>query len=331
MIRDKTWLAGRYEPITLAGQGGMATVWKGRTHGEGGFTCPVAIKRMLPSLGDNLDFAEMFVEEARVISDLQHPNIVRFHDFVKDHRDNYVIVMEWVEGIDLGSFVHAYRGAARETPWRALASAAAQTLRALHAAHSRKTAQGEASPIFHRDVTPSNILITPYGVAKLADFGLARAMDRVTITSPGVLKGKLAYVAPELIGGARAGAQSDLYSLAVVLWESLAGRRLFEGKNEIELFVNVGRGEIPALEEEREGLPPRLMEITHRALAKDLDERFGSAASMADALERMLKEDGSCSNETDLGDAVQEAIALREGQAVPGLDRAVSDRSPPPS
>lgn len=311
----------------------MATVWRGLTHGEGGFTCPVAIKRMLPALGDNLEFAEMFVEEARIISGLQHPNIVRVHDFVRDRRGNYVIVMEWVEGIDLGRFVRAFVEADRTTPWRVVASAGAQVLRALDAAHSRRTLMGEPCPVFHRDVTPSNVLMNTYGAAKLADFGLARAMDRVTITSPGVVKGKLAYVAPELIAGARASSQSDLYSLAVVLWECLAGRRLFEGKNEMELFVNVGRGKIPPLEEQREGLPTALLEAIGRGLTKNPDDRFERAGAMAEALEKMLAEHASDPLDVVFGDAVREAVALRANQRRQGLDRprSKSELSPVPA
>ena len=285
-------IAGRYELVRRVGNGGMAEVWLARAHGDAGFSRLVAVKRMLPALAQNLEFAAMFVEEARVVSDLLHPFVVQVEDFCSDRDGQYCIVMEWVEGSDLGKLMVERAKRREPIPWVDVARIGVSVLTALHAAHSRYDQSGESAPIFHRDVTPSNVLLSVHGVAKLADFGLARAMDRITLTMPGVVKGKLAYVSPEMVGGQRASAASDIYSLGVVMWEALTGRRLFEAKNEVELFVKVGRGEIPDLRELRPELPEALCGTVHRMMRKSVAERFSSALVAAETLERVIRESG---------------------------------------
>ena len=169
------------------------------------------------------------------------------------------------------------------------------------AAHGRTDEQGQPAPIFHRDVTPSNVLLGVHGTAKLTDFGLARAMDRVTMTTPGVVKGKLAYVAPELVSGQRASAGSDLYSLGVVLWEALAGRRLFGQVDDMKLFMLVGQGAAAPLAEHRAGLPPALYQVIDRAMARRPEERFASGLALADALGAVLRAEGADVDPVELG------------------------------
>lgn len=185
------WVAGKYELVAPIGEGGMASVWLGLTHGAAGFTRKVAIKRILPKLAVDSGFAALFVEEARVVSELQHPNIVQIHDFDRDADGRHFIVMEWIEGIDLDSYIRSF--AAAPTPWALVTAIGIEVLRALAAAHERLDSAGEPAPIIHRDVNPANILLGANGVVKLADFGLSRAMDRVSMTAPGVVKGKLGY------------------------------------------------------------------------------------------------------------------------------------------
>lgn len=301
-------LAGRYELLEPSGTGGMATVWRARTHGEAGFSRTVAIKRMLPNVAESAEFAAMFVEEGRVVADLLHPNIVQVLDFAKDEHGGHFIVMEWVDGLDLLTWTTAHRTQKQPPPWRAVASIGAWVLEGLGAAHERRDSTGTLAPVIHRDVTPSNILLSDHGQAKIGDWGLARAMDRVTLTMPGIVKGKLAYVAPEMIGGARANAQSDIYSMAVVLWECFAGRRLFEGKNEVELFVKVGQAKIPSLTEFRNDLPPELLVVLERACQKWPEERWGSARAMALALRQVVRQHGGF----DAEDLRESVLAARE-------------------
>lgn len=184
-------LADKYELLAKAGSGGMAVVWRARTLGAAGFQRPVAIKRIIHHLSADPDFVAMFVEEARVVSELQHPLITQIHDFALDEGGQYFLVMEWVEGCDLGALTASLREAGESLPWPVVAAVGRQVLDALGAAHGRVTADGVAAPVFHRDVTPGNILLSTDGFAKLTDFGIARAMDRTTMTRPNALKGKL--------------------------------------------------------------------------------------------------------------------------------------------
>ncbi len=300
-------LLGKYALVEKAGSGGMATVWRAICHGAAGFELPVAVKRMHPGLALSEDFADMFVEEARIVSALQHPNVVRVHDFCRDELQRFFIVLEWVDGVDLGRWVKVHERSGAPTPWSLVGTVGLGVLRALAAAHGRRDVEGRPAPIFHRDVTPANVLLGPYGEVKLGDFGLARAMDRVTLTTPGVVKGKLAYVAPELVGGARASVGSDLYSLGVVLWEALAGRRLFEGENEIELFVRVGRAAVPALAGERDDLPAGLVAVVERLLAKRPEDRFLVAEEAGDALQHAIEDAGARENVAGLAASVAHA------------------------
>jgi len=281
-------LGGRYELRSVLGRGGMATVWRALLHGESGFRRDVAIKQLLPGLGSE-ELAMMFVEEARVVSALQHPNVVQVFDFGRHAEGRYFIVMELVEGLDLGTFIVRHVRQKRAAAWPIVATIGIDVLRGLAAAHERRDDHGVRAPVFHRDLTPSNVLVSRYGVAKLADFGLARAADRATVTAPGIVKGKLAYVAPEMVAGARASAASDLYSFGIVLWEALASRRVHDDVSEIELFVRVGRGEVPSIAGERVDLPRGLVAVVDRLLAKHPNDRYTTAREAQLALVNVLR------------------------------------------
>jgi serine/threonine-protein kinase len=217
-------LGGKYEVLELAGEGGMAKVYRGQTHGAAGFTRPVAIKRVLAPLSQNPEFLKMFVEEARVVSELDHPNIAHY------------LVLEWVDGLTLSDWRQGYREHGNHTPWTLTAAIGIEVLEALHAAHVREDSEGRPAPVFHRDVTPQNVMLSNCGIVKLTDFGLARAMDRSSITKPGFVKGKLSYLAPELTYEAEPSAQTDVFSVGVVLWEVLAGEKLFKDKDPLKVL-----------------------------------------------------------------------------------------------
>lgn len=313
--RDKL-IANKYELIEPAGEGGMASVWKGLTHGADGFTKQVAIKRVLPGLAADNKFAHMFVEEARVVSDLQHPNIVQVHDFDRDELGNYFIVMEWVEGLDLSRYVRAYNRVGETASWAYVAAIGIEVLRALQAAHERVDAEGQPAPVIHRDVTPSNILLATNGIVKLADFGLARAMDRASMTKPGTVKGKLAYMAPEVMHGERASERSDIYCLGIVLWESLTGKQLFAGGSDLDVVMRVREGKIPNLAEERDDLPASLVEVAHCALSRDKDERFESAREMQRALASILRTHPEPTDSEPLSRSIRQAIGMLPSSAL---------------
>jgi len=283
-----TVLAGKYQLVEVAGTGGMATVWRALQRGPAGFERNVAVKLIRDTLAHDPSFVAMFVEEARVSAQLAHPNIVQVYDFGQEG-PRYFLVMEWVDGLSLAHFVRLATDHGVRVPWPFVAMVGLEALRGLAAAHEKVDAFGRATPIFHRDVTPQNILLGLNGSAKLADFGLARATDRARMTAPDIVKGKVGYLAPELVQNPEPTAQSDLYALGIVMWQALSGRRLFEGKDDIEVFVAASRGEVPPISELREDVPRELGNVIERALAFDPTDRYGSAHQMARVLARTLR------------------------------------------
>jgi serine/threonine-protein kinase len=282
-------LGGKYELVEPIGRGGMALVWRALTHGAAGFRLPVAVKRIDPAFKGYPEVTAMFVEEARVGSALRHPNIVQVHDFGVDEGGDHYLVTEWVEGLQFGEWMQAFKLPERETPWPLVAAIGVEVLRGLEAAHARRDDQGKPAPILHRDVTPPNILIDEAGVVKLADFGMARAMDRSRMTRPNVVKGKLSYLAPELVLGEAPSVQSDLFSLGVVMWEALAMRRLFDAPTDVEVVRLLREGTIPLLSYMRASVPMGLTTTVHRALEREPRRRFGSAIEMLRTLTGVLR------------------------------------------
>jgi len=300
---------GKYELLEPAGEGGMATVWRGIMHGAAGFTRPIAVKRLRPEFRAIKNYVDMFVEEARVGSELNHPNIVQVVDFCVDADGLYYLIMEWVEGLDLGHFTRLVAHTERPLEWTLAAATGIGVLRGLGAAHERSRPDGSPAPVVHRDVSPHNVLIDQSGVVKLSDFGLARARDRImSHTAPGAVKGKLHYFAPEITKGKRATPRSDVFSLAVVLWEALAGRRAFAGDNDREVLSRIRRGEVEPLSQFRPDLPERLVAAVHRGMATVPEDRFVSARQMAVELGECLREAGEyVDQQAALGQRVTEA------------------------
>lgn len=310
---DRPLLAGRYELTERAGEGGMATVFRATMHGAAGFRRQVAVKRLLSSLIHNEEFIAMFVEEARVGSLLQHPNIVQILDFAEDDEGRYFLVMEWVEGLDLCSWLEAFERRGALTSWPLVSAIGIEALRGLQAAHTRLNDAGNPAPVIHRDVAPQNIMIGTNGVVKLSDFGLSRAADRSRITNPDIVKGKLSYLAPELSHGVDASPQSDLFGVGVVLWEALAGRKLYQGQNDIEVFLAAREADIPNLRELRPDVPDALARTVHRALAHDPSQRFSSAHHMARALASICRQHTGTTDATVLARSVRDARLTLSG------------------
>src|ERR1700733_10965750 len=258
----------------------MAAVYKAVVRGAAAFQRTVAVKHIKPEFRALKNYIDMFIEEARVGSELAHPNIVQVHDFLNEN-NAYYLVMEWVEGIDLGAFIKSYRDHGRETrfvPWPIAVTIAIYTLRGLGAAHDRVGPDGSPAPVIHRDVSPHNVLLGINGVAKLSDFGLARARDRAaSLTAPGTVKGKLSYLAPEVTFGKPHTVQSDLFGVGSVLWETLTGERLFDGKTDVEIFKKIRACQTPPIQKIRPDVPAGLSRVLETVLAADPNDRYGSA------------------------------------------------------
>ncbi len=287
--KNRELAGGRYQLLDIAGRGGMAIVWRGIQRGDLGFHKKVAIKQIHDHLADKSIYVEMFAEEARVGAELSSPNIAQIYDFIAE-RGEYFLIMEWVEGIDLGSFIRHYSDHTRKTRWDLITAIGVGLLRALATAHERVNERGDSLPIVHRDVSPHNILITTTGMVKLIDFGLALAQDRAKeLTEPGVVKGKMSYLSPEVVGGKRPTISTDIYACGSVLWESLVGKRLFEGVNDFEVYRKVRDNQVQPLRPLRKDIPRSLVTLINRALAARPEQRFPSARAMGEELTQVLR------------------------------------------
>ena len=282
-------VAKRYELIEVAGRGGMADVWRGRVRGDNGFTRPVAIKQMHAALASQPSYVKMFVEEARVGSLIASPNVAEIYDFIAQD-GNYFVAMEWIDGIDLGSWVRWHVERTEMPRWELVAAIGIGVLRGLADAHERVDEAGKVVPVVHRDVSPHNVLLTTRGMVKVIDFGLALAGDRPEeTTDPGVVKGKMSYLAPEIVAGNRPVPASDQFATGSLLWESLVGRKLFDGTTDYETYVKLRDCVVQPIKPARPDVPSQFAAVLQRALSAKPFDRFSSTREMASQLGAVLK------------------------------------------
>jgi len=311
-MQPGSMIGGRYQLVDVVAEGGLSTVWQGVARSSEVFARPVAIKvmkRAFSTVGG--PYLSMFLEEARIGARLQHANVIQVLDFIVEATPSgptYCLVMEWVDGIDLRTMLRVEKQLGRKLSWALVATVGLRVLRGLAAAHERRLPDNTVSSVIHRDVSPQNILLALNGDIKLADFGMARARDRIAEhTAPGFVKGTLSYMAPEILTGNPATPVSDLFSLACTLWEALSGRRLFHAKADVQVVELIRRCEIPPLTDMRDDLPAPFAAAIHRALSKDPADRFVSARQMAHTIGEILREDSWGDADVLIGTAVAEA------------------------
>ncbi|HVR03734.1 MAG TPA: serine/threonine-protein kinase [Polyangia bacterium] len=275
---------GRYRLVERIGVGGMAEVFKAYVEGREGFGDAFVIKRIRPEKADRAEIIQMFCDEARIAALLSHPNIVETYDFGQIG-GAYFMTMEYLRGRDLSAAMRASRLRLAAVPPFVAARIAEQVALGLEHAHRATFADGRPAEIIHRDVTPSNIMLLASGGVKVLDFGIAKvaASARVEAAVPRKrrIKGKLAYLSPEQVRNADLDARSDIFSLGVVLWEMLVGQRLFAGGSEFETLRNVLTLPVPPPSSKRPDVPPALDRVVARALERDRDARYASAAALA--------------------------------------------------
>ena len=279
---------GKYTLFERIGRGGMAEVYKGRIQGPGGFERVFVVKRILPHLSEEPTFIRMFVDEAKLSARLNHPNIVQIFE-LGSVEGEYFISMEYIRGRDLADTMRAIWKMLGPPRPELVAYVGREACRALSYAHSLTDDNGRPLGMIHRDVSPSNIMLSYEGGVKLLDFGIAKALGEAPeTTKSGTMKGKYAYMAPEQTEGDDVDSRIDIFSCGIVLHEVLTGRRLFKGANDIQTIERVRRCEVPPPSFQNPMCPPELDNVVLKALARNRDERFSTAAEMADALDDVV-------------------------------------------
>ena len=323
---------GRYEVLTLLASGGMATVYVARAQGVAGFERLVAIKVLHPHLAHDEDFISMFLDEARLAARIRHPNVVGTLDISDTQGEGYFLVMEYVEGDHFGALLRqAARGGERLPP-PVVSRIVMDALAGLSAAHGLKDPSGTALEIVHRDISPHNILVGNDGAARITDFGVAKAQVRLSSTRDGQFKGKLSYMAPEQAASGQADQRSDLFSMGIVLWEALTGRRLFRGENNADVLNKILNPEVPPPSIFDEALAP-FDAVVLRALAREPDDRFQSAEEFLEAVEEAAASAGGVATPRGVAREVKRWLGEKTAQehaAIQGATEALgrSDLTP---
>jgi serine/threonine-protein kinase len=277
---------GKYRLVAELARGGMGIVHLAVCHGPGGFNKLLAVKELKPELAQDESYVVMFLEEARLAAKLTHPNIVQTNEVGSEGPRHYM-VMEYLDGRSLHRIVRrlADQGG---LPVGAHLRIIAEALLGLHYAHELRDFDGRPLGIVHRDVSPLNVFVTFDGQTKVLDFGIAKAADSSLETRTGVLKGRVAYMAPEQAWGAKVDRQADVYSAGVMLWEAAAGRRLWPGMSDVEILTRVLREGVPPLRSVRPDAPEKLDAICARAMAKDCSGRYATATELLEDLDAHL-------------------------------------------
>ncbi len=294
--------------------GGMAEVFRGESMSVAGFKKQVAIKRVLPHLASNEKFIRMFLDEARLSARLTHTNIVQVFDI--GHVDNtYFIVTEFIDGINLKGVIEYLRAHQKPFPIPLACHIAMKICEGLNYAHELTDNDGNLLNIVHRDISPPNVLISKRGEVKIVDFGLAKAAHSVEKTEPGVVKGKFSYLSPETALGHEADAQADIFAVGIMLWEMLAGRKLFQGESDYQTVKLVQQAVVPSIRTIHAAVPEELERILKQSLARSKTERFTSAQVMAEELSNFLFAHKLKVSAADLAKLVHEVVVERVEKA----------------
>ena len=315
---------GKYELLVRIGRGGMATVWvaleRGATRDQDRL---VAVKAILTDLAGDPEFVRMFLDEGRIVRMIRHPNVVDVYE-VGEQESSVFLSMEWVEGDSLHAVI-AEAGKRRPIPPEMAVRIIADAAGGLHAAHELKDVDGKLMGVVHRDVSPHNILIGRDGAIKLVDFGVAKAMGRLSdATSAGQLKGKFGYMSPEQAMAKKVDRRSDIFGLGIVLFELTTGRRLFRGEHDAETLHLVVSGKIPQPTSIDPTYPKALEEIVLKALERDPSKRHQTAEELQQALEGYLKSERTVVPRAGVANLLKKVLGVRMEQRRKAIRSALS-------
>jgi serine/threonine-protein kinase len=297
---------GRYVLLEELGSGGMASVYLGKMRLTGGLERLVAVKTIHDHLAHQPSFVDMFLDEASIATQITHPNVCSVHDF-GEVGGTYYLAMEYLVGEPLSEVVRrlqdgaAEEGVADVLPFLA-ARVVADACEGLHAAHETRGTRGQRLEVVHRDVSPQNLFVTYDGAVKVVDFGCAKAIQRITQTSAGIFKGKVAYAAPEQLKIEPLDARTDVWALGVCLWEALTLRRLFKREAPMATARAVLSEPIPRADDVEPSVPPELADVAQRALARDPMDRYQSAREMGRDLRRFIARWGAVFESAELAE-----------------------------
>jgi serine/threonine-protein kinase len=280
---------GRYALYDQIGAGGMATVHYGRLLGPAGFSKTVAIKRLHPHFARDPEFASMFLDEARLAARIHHPNVVATLDVVAKDGELF-LVMEFVEGLSLSGVFWECLRTNTPIPLGVIGAVIQNVLAGLHAAHEATTEQGMPLALIHRDVSPQNVLVGRDGVARVLDFGIAKAIGRSHTTREGRIKGKLAYMPPEQIRGQELDRRADIYAASVMLWELLTMRRPYDEDDDAATIYKVVHETPPEVRSFAPDVPAEIDALVMQGVSKERAGRFPTARAMAMALAQLSLE-----------------------------------------
>ncbi len=302
--------ANNYQILARLATGGMAEIFLARGIGTTGVERYVVLKRILRDRANDVQLVKMFLDEARLASQLQHPNVAQVYDIGK-LGDSYFFTMEYVHGETIRGLLHRARSLRRELPLNVIMTVIAGAAAGLHHAHERIGHDGKPLGIVHRDVSPSNLMVSYEGSVKVVDFGVAKAENRVQETRSGTVKGKIAYLSPEQCRGGALDRRSDLFSLGIVFWEMLTVERLYKRNSDFENMTAIVTEDPIPPSTRRPGLPPELDAIVMRLLSKDPTERYATGDHLVEALEDVAPRLGVMISASSVGRLLRDMFGQR--------------------
>jgi serine/threonine protein kinase len=312
----------RYRITERVASGGMAEVFKGVAESLQGFRKNIAIKRILPALTQNKKFVAMFLDEARLSLSLQHANVVQVFD-IGHSEDTYFIVMEYVDGVDLKALIEWRRRLGKRLPIAVTLNIINEICKGLAYAHELVNPETDRPVgIVHRDISPPNVLISRQGEVKVADFGLAKATSQLETTEPGVVKGKMSYLSPEAARGEEVDSRADIFSVGILLYELLTGKRLFYGETDYQTVELVRNANVPPIRAQNPDVEQELEDVVRKALARKVEDRFQSATDLQEELAKYSYSRGLKVISRDVADLVRACLEDRAAESSGGRRRA---------